>query len=161
MLDLQLILEKGNHMTTQHAEAQVVITNTPQAVIDYIANVNNRPLYLPSLKSVSNVEGDATEVGSSWTWCWSLLGIDFEGTGRCTEYESGQRYAFSTEGGIESTFTYQAEAEGDGTRLTIQVAFELPESILSQAGVDNLLASAKQKEIEAVVENLKTILDQS
>ena len=145
-------------MASQSAEAQVQINNSPQAVIEYIANVENRPLYLPSLKSVSNIEGES--VGSSWTWCWSLLGIDFEGTASCTQHEAGQSYAFKTEGGIESTFTYQAEADGEGTSLSIRVDFDLPESVLSQVGVDGLLASAKQKETDAVVENLKTILDQ-
>ena len=145
-------------MATQTAEAEVQVNNSPQAVIDYIANIENRPSYLPSLKSVSNIEGES--VGATWTWCWSLLGIDFEGTATCTQYEAGQSYVFKTEGGIESTFSYQAEADGEGTRLTIRVDFELPESILSQVGVDSLLAAAKQKEADAVVENLKTILDQ-
>jgi carbon monoxide dehydrogenase subunit G len=145
-------------MTTQTAEAEVQVNNSPQAVIDYVANIENRPSYLPSLKSVSNIEGEA--VGARWTWCWSLLGIDFEGTATCTQHEAGQSYAFKTEGGIESTFTYQAEADGAGTRLTIHVEFAPPASILSLAGLDGLLASAKQKEVDAVVENLKTILDQ-
>jgi carbon monoxide dehydrogenase subunit G len=145
-------------MSTQTASAEVHVNNSPEAVIEYIANVENRPLYLPSLKSVTNIEGES--VGCSWTWCWSLLGIDFEGTASCTQHEAGQSYAFKTEGGIESTFSYQAEATDGGTKLTIHVDFELPESILSQAGVDGLLAAAKQKETEAVVENLKTILDQ-
>ena len=145
-------------MSTQSAASQVRINNSPQAVIEYIANSENRPLYLPSLKSISNIEGES--VGGSWTWCWTLLGIDFEGTASCTQHEAGQSYAFKTEGGIESTFTYQAEADGEGTRLTIRVDFELPESILTQVGVDGLVAAAKQKEVDGVVENLKTILDQ-
>ena len=145
-------------MTTQNATAEVQVNNSPQAVIDYIAIIENRPSYLPSLKSVTNITGDS--VGASWTWCWSLLGIDFEGTATCTQHEPGQSYAFKTEGGIESTFTYLAEADGTGTKLTIRVDFELPASILSLAGLDGLLATAKQKEIETVTENLKTILNQ-
>ena len=145
-------------MSAQSATAQVQINNSPQAVIEYIANVENRPLYLPSLKSVSNIEGES--VGSSWTWNWSLLGIDLEGTGTCTQHEPGQCYAFRTEGGIESTFTYWVEADGEGTKLTMQVDFELPESALSQAGINNWLASSKQQEADTTLENLKTILDQ-
>ena len=145
-------------MATQTAEAEVQVNNSPQAVIDYIANIENRPSYLPSLKSVSNIQGES--VGSSWTWCWSLLGIDFEGTATCTQHEAGQCYAFRTEGGIKSTFTYQAEADGEGTKLSFQVDFELPESALSQAGINNWLASSKQQEADATLENLKTILDQ-
>ena len=145
-------------MSAQSVTAQVQINNSPQAVIEYIANSENRPLYLSSLKSISNIEGES--VGGSWTWCWSLLGIDFEGTATCTQHEAGQCYTFKTEGGIESTFTYRAEADGEGTQLTMQVNFELPESALSQAGINNWLASSKQQEADATLENLKTILDQ-
>ena len=145
-------------MSAQSATAQVQINNSPQAVIEYIANTENRPLYLSSLKSISNIEGES--VGGSWTWCWTLLGIDFEGTATCTQHEAGQCYAFRTEGGIESTFTYGVEADGEGTKLTMQVDFELPESALSQAGINNWLASSKQQEADATLENLKTILDQ-
>ena len=56
-------------MTTQNATAEVQVNNSPQAVIDYIAIIENRPSYLPSLKSVTNITGDS--VGASWTWCWS------------------------------------------------------------------------------------------
>ena len=41
-------------MTTQNATAEVQVNNSPQAVIDYIAIIENRPSYLPSLKSVFN-----------------------------------------------------------------------------------------------------------
>ena len=137
-------------MSAQSATAQVQINNSPQAVIEYIANTENRPLYLSSLKSISNIEGES--VGGSW--------IDFEGTATCTQHEAGQCYAFRTEGGIESTFTYGVEADGEGTKLTMQVDFELPESALSQAGINNWLASSKQQEADTTLENLKTILDQ-
>ena len=145
-------------MSSQRASSQVRINNSPQAVIDYISNSENRPLYLSSLKSISNIEGES--VGGTWTWCWTLLGIDFEGTAACTQHEAGQCYAFETKGGIESTFIYRAEADGEGTQLTMQVNFELPESALSHAGINNWLASSKQQEADATLENLKTILDQ-
>ena len=145
-------------MSAQSATAQVQINNSPQAVIEYIANTENRSLYLSSLKSISNIEGES--VGGSWTWCWTLLGIDFEGTAACTQHEAGQCYVFETKGGIESTFTYRTEADGEGTQLSMQVNFDLPESALSHAGINNWLASSKQQEADATLENLKTILDQ-
>ena len=145
-------------MSAQSATAQVQINNSPQAVIEYIANTENRSLYLSSLKSISNIEGES--VGGSWTWCWTLLGIDFEGTAACTQHEAGQCYVFETKGGIESTFTYRTEADGEGTQLSMQVNFDLPESALAHAGINNWLASSRQQEADATLENLKTILDQ-
>ena len=127
-----------------------------------VNGVNSRNLHPTLHNPSSSLNGDKRLYGPlTLTGApSSLLGIDFEGTATCTQHESGQSYAFKTEGGIESTFTYLAEADGTGTKLTIRVDFELPASILSLAGLDGLLASAKQKEIETVTENLKTILNQ-
>ena len=88
-------------MSKKTAEVNVQINNTPEAVIEYIADVNNRALYLPSLKSVSDVQGEPTEVGTSWRWTWLMLGVEFEGVGRSVAYEPGRRYVFVTEGGID------------------------------------------------------------
>ena len=89
-----------------------------------------------------------------------LLGVEFEGTGRCVEYEAGRRYSFTTEGGIASRFTYQAEHTDAGTSISIRMEFDVPDSLLSRIGIDNLIESAKQSETEEVANNLKTILDQ-
>jgi carbon monoxide dehydrogenase subunit G len=139
-------------MTKQKVQTSVKIENTPQAVMDYIANVSNRPLYLPSLKSVEDIKGSGK--GTTWKWTWGILGVEFQGTARCLDYQPGKSYSFHTEGGLESIWTYQAAAEGNGTRLTIEMEYSVPQSILSQ-----LRADPHKAEVEQVIQNLKTILD--
>ena len=146
-------------MSTNTVQEEVSINNTPEAVIGYVADVNNRPLYLPSLKSVSDIEGEPSAVGTTWRWKWVMLGAEFEGTGRCLEHRPGQRYSFTTEGGITSKFTYEARATDDGTNLTIRVDFEVPESLLSRLGLESLLESLKKGDAELAAQNLKVILD--
>ncbi|MAV37640.1 MAG: hypothetical protein CMJ59_19530 [Planctomycetaceae bacterium] len=147
-------------MPSHTVEAVAQISNPPEDVIAYVANAQNRTLYLAPLTSISNVQGESTEVGSSWSWCWSMLGIDFEGVGTCTQYEAGKCYAFKTEGGIESTFTYRVEADGNGSTLTITVDFETPAAVLALPGGEGLLEKLEQSEAETTVQNLKSILDQ-
>ena len=53
-------------MSARKIEAVVQINNTPEAVIDYISDVRNRSLFLPSLKSVENVQEDPSGVGCHW-----------------------------------------------------------------------------------------------
>jgi carbon monoxide dehydrogenase subunit G len=146
-------------MSKQNIQVAVPINVTPQAVIEFVADIRNRAKYLQSLKSISDIQREAGEVGTSWRWKWDLLGKEFEGTGRCVEYEAGQRYSFVTEGGIASRFTYAAEPQGAGTLLTIDVEFEVPQSLSGQEGLAELLASAKQRGQEAV-QNLKAIFEQ-
>jgi uncharacterized membrane protein len=146
-------------MSKSTVQTEISINNTPEAVIAYVADVNNRPLFLASLKSVSDIEGEPLAVGTTWRWKWDMLGAEFEGSGRCLAHDPGQRYSFTTEGGISSTFTYEATATDAGTSLTIRVEFEAPDSLLSRMGVDSLLESLKQGDAEKAAQNLKVILD--
>ncbi len=146
-------------MSKSTVQVEVSINNTPEAVIGYVADVNNRPLYLSSLKSVSDIEGEPSAVGTTWRWKWVMLGAEFEGTGRCLEHAPDQRYSFTTEGGITSTFTYEAIATDDGTNLTIRVEFEVPETLLSRLGLESLLESLKKGDADQAAQNLKVILD--
>jgi carbon monoxide dehydrogenase subunit G len=145
-------------MTMQQVQASAFIDNTPQAVVGYVADVRNRTYYLPSLKSLTDVKGEPAGVGTTWRWTWVLLGVEFTGTGRSLAYEPGKRYSFRTEGGVESTWTYEAAPEGNGTRLTIRVEYQLPEGVLAR--LRGSAAQARhQAEADHVVANLKTILD--
>ena len=147
-------------MSTQNVQVTVSISNTPEAVIAFVSDIRNRAKYLQSLKSVSDIQGEPGEVGATWRWIWDLLDHEFEGTGRCTDFQAGRRYAFVTEGGIASQFSYQAEPQGEGTNLTIDVDFEVPAALLAgQEGLDGLLAIAKQRGQEAV-QGLKQMLEQ-
>jgi carbon monoxide dehydrogenase subunit G len=143
---------------SQNIDVTAYIANTPEAVIAYIAEVRNRPLYLPSLKSVSDIkEGPG---GTTWKWTFVALGMEFEGTGRVVKHEPGRLYAFTTEGGIASTWTYRAEPEGQGTRLTIHVDYDIPERARPRLPSEALAESMRKSEAERVVQNLKLILDQ-
>jgi carbon monoxide dehydrogenase subunit G len=144
----------------QTIDVQAHIDNTPEAVIRYIADVRNRPLYLPSLKSVSDVQGEPSAAGTSWRWTWVELGMEFEGRGRCLECQPGKLYSFRTEGGIASTWTYLAEPDGKGTKLSIHVEYEVPERARPRLPSDAIAEAMKKTEAERVVLNLKHILDQ-
>jgi hypothetical protein len=144
-------------MTTQQVQVDTVINNTPEAVLGYVADVRNRTFFLPSLRSLTHTGGDPAGTNTTWQWTWSLLGIDFVGTGRSLEYQPGKLYSFKTEGGLESTWTYGVAPEGAGTRLHIQVEYKAPDKLLPQLAGSS--QARHQAEVERVIGNLKTILD--
>lgn len=138
-------------------DATVQIDNTPEAVIGYIADVRNRPLYLPSLKTVSDVkEGPG---GTTWKWTFVAFGMEFQGTGRIVKHEPGKLYSFTTEGGITSTWTYRAEPAGKGTKLSLRVDYEVPEKARLRQATNALRESMNKTEAEHALQNLKLILD--
>jgi carbon monoxide dehydrogenase subunit G len=146
-------------MAKRTIETTMHIANAPEAVLGYIADVRHRTAYLPSLKALTDVRGEPSAVGTTWHWRWAMLGREFEGTGRCTEHQPGRLYAFRTEGGLESAFTYKAEPDGDGTRLTISAEFEVPDGLLAQLPSEALLERMGRLEAELVTLNLKALLD--
>ncbi len=137
-------------MSQQSVQVSTTISKSPAEVIAFIADVRNRASYQQALKSVTNIQGEPGQVGTTWNWKWDAFGHELEGTGRCTEYEAGKRYAFVTAGGIVSQFTYDAQAAGDGTKLTIEVQFEIPAPLAQGKDPGELLAAAQQKGEEAV-----------
>jgi hypothetical protein len=140
-------------MTMQKVHVSTHVENTPEAVMSYIADVRNRPMYLPGLKWVTDVKG-GPGAGTTWTWTWVMFGLEFQGTARCLDYQPGKLYSLRTEGGIDSTWTYRAAPEGKGTQLTIDVEYQAPERVLPR-----LRAEPHKAEVEHVVQNLKTILE--
>jgi carbon monoxide dehydrogenase subunit G len=146
-------------MATRSIDVNASIDNSPEAVMGYIADPRNRPLYLPSLKSIADIKGDGIGAGTTWKWTWATMGMEFEGIGRCLKYEPGKLYSFKTEGGIESTWTYKAEPEGSGTKLTIHVDFDIPERAKSRLPSEKMAESMKKSEADRVIQNLKVILD--
>jgi carbon monoxide dehydrogenase subunit G len=147
-------------MSTRTYSTSGHIDNTPEAVIAYVADPRKRPLFFPSLKSVSDIKGEPTAVGTTWKWTFSALGFDFQGAGRCTQHEPGKVYAFKTEGGIDSTFTYRAEADGKGTRLTIDLQYTVPDHMLTKLPATAVADAMKKAEAERVMQNLQHILNQ-
>jgi uncharacterized membrane protein len=137
----------------------VVITNKPDRIIDYIADVKNHPAFLGPLKSIANVNGDPKKAGTSWDWTFVMAGVEFSGRAETVTYEGGKQFGFKTTTGIQSTFTYRAEPQGDGAKVSIDVTYDVPQSLLSkmQTGVVEKLNDA---EGARAIENLKAILDQ-
>jgi len=136
-----------------------VITNKADRIIDYLADVKNHPAFLGPLKSIANVNGDPNKAGTSWDWTFVMAGVEFSGRAETVSYESAKKFSFKTTTGIQSTFTYTAEPQGNGAKVSIDVTYEVPQSLLAkmQAGVVEKLNDA---EGARAVENLKTILDQ-
>ena len=146
-------------MAARNYQVAVHIENTPEAVIKYVADVRNRPLFFPSLKSVSDIKGDPSAVGTTWRWTFVALATEFQGTARCLEHQPGKLYSFQTAGGIESKFTYRAQPDKKGTKLTIDLEYTIPQPMESRLPTTKIADAMKKAEADQVIQNLKVILD--
>ena len=136
-----------------------VINGNADQIMNYIADVKNHPAFIGPLKSVANVNGDPRKPGTSWDWTFVMAGAEFSGRAETVGYEAGKKFSYRTTTGVESTFTYTAEPQGGGVKVTVDVTYDVPGTLLSrmQASVVEKLNDA---EGVRAVENLKAILDQ-
>jgi uncharacterized membrane protein len=136
-----------------------VINGNADQIINYIADVKNHPAFIGPLKSIANVNGDPKKSGTSWDWTFVMAGVEFSGRAETVGFEPGKKFSYKTTTGVESTWTYSAEPQGGGSKVTVDVSYEVPKTLLSkmQAGVVEKLNDA---EGVRAVENLKAILDQ-
>jgi len=136
-----------------------VITNKADQVMNYIADVKNHPAFLGPLKSVGNLNGDSKKAGTSWDWTFVMAGVEFSGRAETVSFENGKKFSFKTTTGIQSTFTYSAEPQGNDTKVTIDVTYDVPGSLLAKMQT-SVVEKLNEAEGARAVENLKAILDQ-
>ena len=136
-----------------------VINGNADQIMNYIADVKNHPAFIGPLKSIANVQGDPKKPGTSCDWTFVMAGAEFSGRAETVGYEAGKKFSYRTTTGVESTFTYTAEPQGGGVKVTVDVTYDVPGTLLSrmQASVVEKLNDA---EGVRAVENLKAILDQ-
>ena len=135
----------------------VSIKTAPDKVIEYISSVTNHPAFIPSLKSVDNLRGDPRQLGTHWEWTFVMAGVQIRGSAETAEFIAGRRFAFKTTSGIESIFTYSAEPENGGARFTLEVAYEVPQTVLAKALDGAVVERLNEAEADRVVQNVKTI----
>lgn len=136
-----------------------VIRNTPSRIMEYIADVSNHPAFIGPLKSVGHLSGDPRKPGTKWTWTFVMAGVEFQGQAETVSYDPDRSFTYRTTSGIVSTFTYSCAPENEGAKLSMEVSYEVPQSLgakVQTAVVEKL----NDAEGDRVVQNLKAILDE-
>jgi uncharacterized membrane protein len=136
----------------------ITVTAPPDVVMEYIADVRNHPAFIGPLKSVDDVEGDPRQPGTSWTWKFVMGGVELVGDAETLSYEPARAFSYRTTSGALSTFVYRATPDGDGTRISLEVDYDLPQTVLRRME-RAVLEKLNDSDAQRAVENLKAILD--
>ena len=136
-----------------------VINGNADQIMSYIADVKNHPAFIGPHKSVANLNGDPKKPGTSWDWTFVMAGVEFSGRAETVRFESGKVFSYKTTTGVQSTFTYSAEPQGGGVKVSVDVTYEVPQTLLSRMQA-SVVEKLNEAEGSRAVENLKAILDQ-
>lgn len=138
----------------------VSLDQEPEEVIEYLADVQNHPGFIPALASVSEPTGDPRTIGTQWDWTYEMVGVALTGRSTTSVYEPGRSFHFTTAGQIESTFAYHAEPEDGGTSLTIDVSYRVPETLLGQAMDRAVVEKFNDRIGDEAAANLRTVFNE-
>jgi ribosome-associated toxin RatA of RatAB toxin-antitoxin module len=138
---------------------RVSVKADPRTVMDYVSDVSNHPAFISALQSVENLSGDPCQPGTTWEWTFVMAGIEIRGRAETAECVPGKRFSFRTTSGIESTFTYSVEPENHGVRLTIDVDYEVPSSVLAKLLDRAVVERMNEAEADRAAHNIKAILE--
>lgn len=136
----------------------VTVNRSPAEVIEYIADVSNHPAFIGPLKSVADLSGDPRKPGTSWTWVFVMAGVEISGDAETVRYEPGRLFSYRTTSGALSTFEYAATPQEDGSRVTINVDYTIPDTLLGKVQAP-VVERLNDLDGQRAVDNLKVILD--
>src|SRR5215204_6399584 len=138
----------------------VQVAAAPEAAFSFVADAPARAtMFIPGLNRISNVTGEKAGVDQAWDYEFNWFGLVVSGHSRCTRYDRASVYQFKTLTGNPSTWTYHFEPDGKGTRLTLDVDYELPQNQLARFATAGTLEQMNRNRAREIVANLKALIE--
>jgi uncharacterized membrane protein len=143
----------------------VVVNADPERCFDFIADPSLAPLFISSLYSITPIEVEPTGAGNKWGFEYDMFGIPVRGESECIEFERPSRYVWRSIPGsstIDTTFSYSFEPAGGGTKVSLDVEYQVPDKVLGGKIADRLVVERmNEHEADAAISNLKVVLEEA
>ena len=115
--------------------------------------------FIPGLNRITNVTPAKAGVDQTWDYEFNWFGLVISGHSRCTTFDRPRTYQFKTETGNRSIWTYHFEPRGDGTRLALEVEYDIPQTMLARVATQGVLEKMNQERATETVGNLKALVE--
>lgn len=149
-------------MTKIHRD--LLVASKPDRCFDFIADPSLAPLFISSLYSITPIDVEPKGTGNRWGFEYDMFGVPLRGESQCIEYAPPNRYVWRSVPGsstIDTTFSYGFEPEGAGTRISMDVEYEVPKQVLGGKIADKLVIERmNEHEADAAISNLKVLLEE-
>ena len=139
----------------------VLIEAAPETVFSFVADHPERATsFIPGLNRIENVTPAAAAPGQTWTYEFNWFGLVIAGNTRCTRLERPRLYEFETVTGNHSTWQYRFEPDGGGTRVTLRVDYDVPQSQLARYAAEGQLQAMNEQRAVETLANLKGLIEE-
>jgi carbon monoxide dehydrogenase subunit G len=139
-----------------------VVVNAPaDAVYSFVADHPERATaFIPGLNRIENVAPAEAGPGQTWDYEFNWFGLVISGSSRCTKLERPRFYEFDTITGNRSTWQYLFEPDGGGTRVTLRVDYDVPQSQLARFAAEGALQRMNEERATETLATLKGLVEE-
>jgi uncharacterized membrane protein len=141
------------------ATSSITINKPIKEVFEYMASPHNGPAFTPNLNENTNIFPEKDSVGQKFDWRFNMAGVDLRGKAEVTEYILPNKVVISSKGDADSTWTYILEEADGGTKVMVEIDYELAETAVQRIANKMVINKLAQKTAEQMLDNLKVILE--
>ena len=134
----------------------VLINADKGPVFAHVTDPARMAEWLPSMMEVEHVVG--TGEGQQYEWTYKLAGILFHGETVVVEQVPNELSVYQSIGAVNSTWTLRIEPEGDATRFTLEIVYEVPLPVLGKLA-ERVIAVRHARAIALALANVKEALE--
>jgi uncharacterized membrane protein len=135
-----------------------ILINAPvEQVFAFVEDPRNMPDVWPSVERVTAVE-PRPDGGYTCNYVYRIAGMRFEGHTDLLEHVPNQCIVTRSKIGMEGTLRWTFQAEGDGTRVTLEAEYSVPVPLVGGIAAA-LLVRPNEREAETLFANIKAKLE--
>ena len=136
-------------------EKSATVPARPEEVFDYVSVRENAPKFVPNL-SVSDIRGP-DGLGQKWAWEYRMIGVPVRGEAEMVRFDAPRSHTFTTTGMVPGAWTYAVAPDGGGSRVTVTIDYELPDTVLARIADKVAIHRTNESQVEKIVQNLHDI----
>ena len=140
-------------------ETSVTIDVPVVKVFEFIDDPGNISKWFAGITDAVDIKRTEEHVGDSWTTKYSVLGLSMDIEQKVTEYEKNARMVMSLGGMMPGSVTYTFTGDGDSTKVTQELDYEVKGGAIGKAMNRLVLERMNAKNATRSLDDLKDLLE--
>ena len=144
-----------------HINRSTSVACPPEQVFAVLADVERLPEFSAMTVDIRNGPGRPVQVGDRFDQVVRILGKELESEWRVVEVQEPSllRFEGTATAGANATLVERLTPDGDGTRVELDVEYDLPLGILGDAVDAVFLHSKNEEQAEEILSKLKALCE--
>jgi carbon monoxide dehydrogenase subunit G len=140
-------------------EKSALVSAPPARVFEYLDDPARIPEYAPGVTQIDVTKRTDERVGDSYKTVYKVMGISFPSTFTTVEYARPEKVVARIEGAQFGTFDWRLKPEGDATRVTVRIDYQMKGGVIGKAMDALVVERMNERNAEQMLQNLKHLAE--